>query len=88
MPKSNRELVEQARDPDEGRKQPDIGPSDSGDSASERPGGKSDTDSDAANTGERVDVENNPDETAEDLEPDYIVDNDGVASSNKERKRR
>ena len=86
MAKSAREIAQQAKDPTQGRKHPHIGPSDSGDTASERPGGQEESDSDAANTGDRADVENTPDETAEDLETDYIVDKDGRVISNKDDK--
>lgn len=84
MVTNSRELSEQALDPDRVRTSPDLGPSDSTDSASDMPGNAIHSDSDAANTGERPAVENTRDVTADDIEPDYVVDRDGVASPTKE----
>lgn len=84
MARHSHELTEQALDPDRKRTDPHLGPSDSSDTASERPANAPDTDSDAANTGERPAVENTLDPTATDIEPDYVVDRDGIVSPNKE----
>lgn len=84
MVTNSRELAEQALDPDRTRTVPDLGPSDSSDSASDLPDNMPHTDSDAMNTGERPAVENTKDRTADDIEPDYVVDRDGVVSPTKE----
>jgi hypothetical protein len=52
-----------------------LGPSDSSDSASDVGPGAPDTDTDASGTGERADVEGEPDgPMADDIAPDSIVD--------------
>lgn len=61
-----------------------LGPSDSSDSGSDLGPGAPDTDSDASGTGERADVEGEPDGPgADDVAPDRIVDEDqaGLAHS-------
>lgn len=55
--------------------EPDLGPSDSSDSASDLPPGWAATDSDAAGTGERPAVDSRPNEReSPDILPDEIVD--------------
>jgi hypothetical protein len=56
-----------------------LGPSDSSDSASDVGPGAPDTDTDATGTGERADVEGEPDgPMADDIAPDSIVDEGGA----------
>ncbi|WP_313621667.1 hypothetical protein [Achromobacter sp.] len=67
--------------PDESGR-PDLGPSDSSDSASDLPPGRAHTDSDSQATGERESVEPDaPEDDGADVAPDRITDADEAGIS-------
>ena len=68
--------------PDDDSGRPDLGPSDSSDSASDLPRNRAHTDSDAQGTGERESVEPDlPDEDGADVAPDRVTDADEAGIS-------
>lgn len=74
LAEQDREFAEQASEIHTGRTEPNIGPSDSSDAASDMPIDMPDTDSDRHNTGERAQVENTGDgPIADDIVPDKTV---------------